>query len=236
MEFYVSPPYRRKGYGKAMLQHLEQHFSSHGVTRMYLTTGAYAEAFWRSMGFIPTGEISPENKMQIYEKDVMTFTVIPMTHDHIDFVVSAITSGKNKAALHLGDESPSAWRGIFAENLTDPDEANFIVMKDTAPVAWLKLNGLQDAQETAWLSMLAVKEDQQRGGIGSFAVRFAEDFAWQQGFKTLGIHTTADNAAAWGCYKKLGYRINEEGDCTTGDGVTRRGLSFQRDITSEICP
>jgi len=73
MEFYVKPDYRRKGYGRIMFRRLEQLFSGHGVKRMYLTTGtASGESFWQAAGFVPTGELSPENKMQIYEKDVAT--------------------------------------------------------------------------------------------------------------------------------------------------------------------
>ena len=35
MEFYVKPEKRRNGYGRIMLRRLEQHFSGHGVKRMY---------------------------------------------------------------------------------------------------------------------------------------------------------------------------------------------------------
>ena len=50
-----------------------------------------------------------------------------------------------------------------------------------------------------------------------------------KGFDILGIHTTVDNTAAQGFYKRLGYHIHEEKECTTGDGVKRRGLSLHRD-------
>ena len=70
MEYYVKPEYRRNGYGKAMFRRLEQHFSGHGVKRMYLNTTASAEAFWKAMGFVPTDEIQPHNNMVIWEKDV----------------------------------------------------------------------------------------------------------------------------------------------------------------------
>ena len=70
MEFYVKPMHRLKGYGKVMFRRLEQLFAENGAARMYLTAEAPGEAFWRAVGFLPTGEISPENEMQIYEKDV----------------------------------------------------------------------------------------------------------------------------------------------------------------------
>ena len=188
---------------------------------------------------------------------------ISMEDEHIDFVVSILTSEKNKAALHPANRNLTEWHEVFTKNLTDPDEANFIICKDSYPVAWLKINGLQTGElqtsesQTAgiqanelqsdgdnacpnpdlirqsdiikaWIAMLVVGEYCQRQGIGSYAVRYAEDFVRSKGFKILGIHTTIENVAAQRCYKKLGYRIHEEGECTTGDGVTRYGLSLHR--------
>lgn len=72
MEFYVRPEYRRKGYATQMLRRLEQHFASHGVTRMWLNADPASEAFWRATGFAPTDEISPDNGMVVYEKPVAT--------------------------------------------------------------------------------------------------------------------------------------------------------------------
>lgn len=158
-----------------------------------------------------------------------TLNVKPMQSEHIDFVISVLTSEKNKAALHPDNKSISEWREVFTKNLAEPDEANFIIDDGITSVAWLKLNGLQSKKNIAWVSMLAVHEKYQRQGIGSFAVRFAEDFVRSKGFKMLGIHTTVDNIAAQNCYKKIGYHIHDEGECTTGDGVKRRGISFHRD-------
>lgn len=72
MEFYILPEHRRKGYGKAMHQHLESFFRKNGVNRMYLTADPVTgKPFWEAMGFISTGEISPENKQEIYEKELI---------------------------------------------------------------------------------------------------------------------------------------------------------------------
>ena len=71
MEFYVRPQYRRKGYGKKMFQHMEHLFRQDGAKRMYLTADPVSgKPFWEAMGFANTGEQSPENKLDIYEKDV----------------------------------------------------------------------------------------------------------------------------------------------------------------------
>ena len=79
MEFYVKPEHRRKGYGNTMFRHLERLFFDQGATRMYLTTGTVlGEAFWRSMEFETTGEVSPDNNMIIYEKVVSEYTFAPI--------------------------------------------------------------------------------------------------------------------------------------------------------------
>ena len=71
MEFYVRPQYRRKGYGKKMFLHMEHLFRQDGAKRMYLTADPVSgKPFWEAMGFANTGEQSPENKLDIYEKDV----------------------------------------------------------------------------------------------------------------------------------------------------------------------
>ena len=71
MEFYVCPQYRRKGYGKRMFLHMEHLFRKDGAKRMYLTADPVSgKPFWEAMGFANTGEQSPENKLDVYEKDV----------------------------------------------------------------------------------------------------------------------------------------------------------------------
>lgn len=72
MEFYVCPQYRRKGYGKRMFLRMEHLFRKDGAKRMYLTADPVSgKPFWEAMGFTNTGEQSPENKLDIYEKDVL---------------------------------------------------------------------------------------------------------------------------------------------------------------------
>jgi len=69
MEFYVIPEQRRKGFGRDMLLYLEEFFRQNGVTQLYLTADPVTgKPFWAAMGFTSTGEISPDNGQEIYEK------------------------------------------------------------------------------------------------------------------------------------------------------------------------
>lgn len=69
MEFFVRPEYRRRGYGRAMYRRLEDHFRRDGASRMYLTADPVTgKPFWEALGFVSTGERSPENQEDMYEK------------------------------------------------------------------------------------------------------------------------------------------------------------------------
>ena len=151
--------------------------------------------------------------------------VVALREEHIAFVRDAMR--ENEAALHAGSISLEEWRACLLAN--DPDEAHFIVLADGAPAAWLKLNGLLN--KTVWISMLVVQKPFQRGGLGSFAVRFAEEFARARGFAAMQIQTTADNAPARQCYAKLGYHVIEEAPNTFGDGVARPGVVLRKILT-----
>lgn len=71
MEFFVLPEQRRNGYGKEMYLRLEKLFRKDGARRAYLTSDPITgKPFWESLGFTNTGEKSPENRQEIYEKDI----------------------------------------------------------------------------------------------------------------------------------------------------------------------
>ena len=69
VEFYVIPEQRRKAFGRDMLLYLEDFFRKNGVTQLYLTADPVTgKPFWTAMGFTATGENSPDNGQEIYEK------------------------------------------------------------------------------------------------------------------------------------------------------------------------
>lgn len=77
MEFFVLPKYRKKGFGKQMYQYMEVFFISKNISQLYLTADPISgKPFWEKMGFVATGEISPNNKQEIYEKPLSKETGI----------------------------------------------------------------------------------------------------------------------------------------------------------------
>ena len=154
--------------------------------------------------------------------DLIIRMATPASTEHIHRIVN-----ENYDRLHPGDISVSEWQSFLTAN--DPDEAHYIVYTGDIPAAWLKINGLLDGR-TGWISMLAVAREFHRRGVGTFAIRFAEELFRNKGFTQVGIHTTEDNLPAKTLYLKLGYPITEYGACTTGDGVDRMGYTFLKDL------
>ncbi len=135
---------------------------------------------------------------------------------------------ENLNALH---GSPEITENDFADMLKTSwkgtDERNFLIYQDSTPVGWLKINGL-DNENIGWISMLVIAENYHRKGVGTFAVCFAEEYIRSAGKQKAGIHTTDDNIPAQKLYTKCGYTITEYGECTTGDGETRMGHTFEK--------
>ena len=132
---------------------------------------------------------------------------------------------QNLEVLH-GKYIPLAeWKEILSKD--DSDEQNFLICKEQCLLRGCAVNGLLN-KDMAWISMLAVSDNMHPQGIGSFAVQFAENFVRSKGFNIIGIHTTDDNIPAINLYKKNGYDIIELGECTTGDGVKRKGYTFKK--------
>lgn len=137
----------------------------------------------------------------------------------------------NIQALHGKQITVCEWNELLSKD--DLDEQNFLICKGAEPIAWMRINGLLN-KDMAWLSMLAVSNNMHRQGVGSFAVQFAEEFVREKGFAKICIHTTDDNIPAQNLYQKCGYAVTEYGDCTTGDGMARKGYTFEKVIFAEI--
>lgn len=162
----------------------------------------------------------------MFEKNIQQmYNAIPATVNEAVFV--AMLYGDNRDALHGNYISLNEWKDVLS--MADADEKNFLICRGAIPCAWLRINGL-DNKDMAWVSMLAVSDKYKNQGIGTYAVRFAEEYIKAKGINKVGIHTTEDNVVAQGLYKKCGYTITGYGDCTTGDGVVRKGYTFVKEL------
>lgn len=65
-ELYIHPKYRRKQFGKQLVQYVEEYLTHKGVPAIYLTADKDF-TFWKKMGYTENG-ICQENDLVIYEK------------------------------------------------------------------------------------------------------------------------------------------------------------------------
>lgn len=234
----VKAEYRRQGIAKALLTMGIDIIKSKAVGGEFV----YAEiekdnepslCLHASLGFVDTGEVKPFWKL-LYSDDVTThllfldgnFTVTPVeTEKHCEALAKIYN--QNIESLHGNNISLAEWKGFLSEK--DVDEAHFLIYKGVVPIAWLKVNGLEN-NETGWISMLAVDPMFRKMGAGSFAVKFAENFLKLNGKNRVCICTTDDNKAAQRLYENRGYAAAKKHEFKTGDGVMRKGYIFQKVI------
>lgn len=240
-DLWVNVDYRRKSIAKKLVNAGIEYLSDIGAKELYCTVDPnnYASInLQKALGFaeIPTepfDEMFTDNLLMFRLNVPLNLSALPLKADnfYIGFICDLLVSKENESALHTKKVSDEGRKAFFqemkkclksAEN--DSDEQNFIIQKGIVPVAWLKVNGLDSGM--AWISMLVVHQKFKRQGVGTFTVKFAENFARSKGFSKMGIHTTDDNIAAQSLYRKCGYTITEDGDCTSGDGVSRKRYTF----------
>ncbi len=133
----------------------------------------------------------------------------------------------NLNELHGKPIPLSEWNAMLEQD--DSDEINLLILDQSIPCAWLKINGL-DHPDTAWISMLAVLPSMKRKGIGTFAIQYAEKYLADLGKNTVCIRTTQDNLPALALYRKCGYQIVDDGSYITADGVRRQGFVLSKNI------
>jgi GNAT superfamily N-acetyltransferase len=133
------------------------------------------------------------------------YLIKELNKELIPFVYNAVE--QNRAILHAGHYSLEDWYKIFGDD-ADPYEANFIIMYDDDPAAWLKINGLN--KNVICLSMLVVDDKYKHKGIGKFALQFIEKYAKDHMKSAILIQTTKDNVIATEFYLKHGYKIIRE--------------------------
>lgn len=67
-EVYADKQLRRRGLGKVMVNKAEKELSKHDIKGIYLTDIANNGFFWKSLNYIDTGKIEPNEGGRIYEK------------------------------------------------------------------------------------------------------------------------------------------------------------------------
>lgn len=223
--FYIKPECRRKGYGRKFYEHIQNVLKKDGAKKMYLCPDSVTGVpFWTAMGFQDSGKIDPDDKKPIYTKSIDRYITVDASIESAETVCDLYN--RNIGALHGSSIPLAEWKNLLSAD--DTDEKHFLIHKGTIPVAWLKINGLQN-QDIAWISMLAVEPSMQRSGVGTYAVQFAESYICSKGFSKIGIHTTGDNLPAQNLYFKCGYTVTE---IKTGACAEQTVYTFEKQLCS----
>ena len=147
--------------------------------------------------------------------------------EKLDVKIVANLYNRNLKALHGDKISYDEWCKSILNN--DTDEENFLICRGLMPVAWLKINGLENA-EVGYISMLAVEPKYQYYGVGTFAVEFANSFLHDKGKRFVRVQTTADNLSAIGLYKKCGFVEVSKTQDVCGDETELCKVMFEKRI------
>lgn len=163
----------------------------------------------------------------MFEKQLEEICETVQVKDRTDVVIIANFYNTNLAALHGGKISRQEWyKSILNDDMT---EENFLICRGIMPVAWLKINGL-DNSDTGYISMLAVEPKYQHKGVGTYAVEFAERFLRDRGKKVICVQTTADNIAAVSLYEKYGFVETDRFKAVCDDGSELFKIKFSKNI------
>lgn len=208
-DLFVVPEYRRRHIAQRMLEFAENVLFDKwcSTLRCYVEPENEASlAFQAKVGFTERpyqsfNELINDGQL-MFEKELPTFNAAE-AHGKIAAQYISAIFGRNAESLHSRIIPYREWCELLLSD--DPDEKHFIIRKGAVPCAYLKVNGLESGDETGWISMLAVEPHFQHRGIGSYAVRFAEEFLRNVGKSHVKIHTTEDNLPAVSLYEKYGY-------------------------------
>ncbi len=202
MEFFVLSEHRCKGFGREMLRYLERFFAMNGAERMYLTTAPVTGVpFWERMGFLPAGEISPENGLEIYEKDIRGETLSITVSDYLTRELAAeIAAAQWNCAEH------SDWvTSILYDYKTRSDAFNVIAGADGEVTGRLQcLKSISDPG-LWYYGDLFVKPAYRRRHIGERMLETALEILRDRGCRTLRCYVVPDNIPSLNLQCKHGF-------------------------------
>lgn len=182
MEFYVLPQFRRYGFGKSMFARLQTLFASHGTKRMYLTPGSAAGiSFWEALGFISTGEVSPHNRLLIFEKDV--FEIIEVLEKEAKSEICK----QILIALSLWFNIPQAVNDYINQVQEMPFYACFLGRRAVGFIAIKQHNS-----DTAEVYVMGVLSEYHRQGLGTRLINEAVKLGVNTNRKFLTVKTLAE--------------------------------------------
>lgn len=205
MEFFVLPEHRRKGYGREMFYYLENQFAKDDAKQMYLTAdGVTGKSFWKSLGFMATGEISPENNQEIYEKEICNFDniCVKILRYPNDEILKAIT----KRYCDKSKEIEISITDAISNAHYKSDFFCVVVTDNISVIGWA--NFFQSSLEgDQWFySDLWVNTCYRRRGIAKKIIKSGLDYLSQTEAQLLKCTVEPNNIASINLQKSMGFK------------------------------
>ncbi len=203
MDFYVLPEYRRKSYGTEMFLHLQSMFRKDGVKMMYLPAESVtSNPFWEALGFVPTGEIYPENKEAVYEKtlgkEVISFSVS-------EFLTSALAEKIAQAQWGKAEWFDRIISLVY-EGKTKTDCFNVIAQNECGKIVGRLCCLQNEVRSNLWYyGDLFVIPEYRRRHIAEKMLKLAEQTLTDKWCDTLRCYVEPDNTISQSLQMKAGF-------------------------------
>jgi ribosomal protein S18 acetylase RimI-like enzyme len=209
MEFYVKPEFRRRGFGRAMFQHLERLFARDGASRMYLTTNSeIGEMVWRSFGFAPTDEIGNAGQI-VWEKAVKLPPpdTEPLTIKMFEYGNAEI--GRKLAAMNGRFENYDDFTAMKYGKMASYKQAFTVYAEnpqgDAVGAVVFYLYSDSDDDSWWWISDLDIRWDCRRNGIASKLVKAGFERLTDIGAEYVLSTCSMTNPASEALHRSLGF-------------------------------
>ncbi len=229
----VRTTFRRQGIAEDMVKTAMEYLAERGCRRLCCFVeeeNVASRALQTKLGF----EVRPAEPFNLLDTgdELMYVRELRETYevlfiDEYDAFFPTVLYRRNREILHGETISMTDFREMLRAN--DPDETSVLICHRGAPRAWMKLNGLENP-DRAWISMLTVDPRHFREGVGTFAVRYAEEYFRSLGKIVSAIRTTADNEAAVALYRKCGYTSVGERIRMYGDGTEQTEITLEKTL------
>lgn len=202
MEFFVLSEHRRRGYGREMLRYMGGFFAVNGAERMYLTADPVTGVpFWERMGFVCTDEVSPENGLKIYEKEIAMKTISITVSDYLNRGLAAEIAA---AQWHCAEWSDRVTSFIYDYKIKS-DVFNVIARVDGEVIGRLQCFKSKENPRLWQYGDFFVKPAYRRRHIGENMLQTALEVLRDRGCRTLRCYVEPDNIVSLALQCKHGF-------------------------------
>ncbi len=119
----------------------------------------------------------------------------------------------DKNILDALDEIPTRlddWIDAISAWSCDPDEEDYIIFDEKAPIGWVGINGLLSEDKVVYIKMIGLLPQYQNKGVGAYVINHFLGILRSRGFAAAALYTNQNNCRAQNCYMKCGFKVTEE--------------------------